>query len=412
MNLYPYQERGVTFLASKKRAYLADEMGLGKTVQAIVAARRVEAERTLVVAPAAAKENWKREWRTWNGPGRLTVTSYAAMIRRPHLFVGSDWSLVILDEAHYVKTPSAQRTRIALKLAEGAPRAWLLSGTPMPNNLVELYPVLRYLWPHTLVKFGLRTKEDFMDYFTEWSSTSYGPRVYGLKHERVKLLMPWLKTFILRRMTAEVGLELPSLRVDVSLLPANSGLDAELRSMALDETGQDMNGEVYMATLRRVLGKWKAAPVAQIVRDELKQEQYKKIVVLYHHRGTRETFERVLGASDINVVGFDGSATSSRRQNQIDLYNDDGFEGVFLAQQTAAGVAINLQSGHEIILTEPSWTPSDNRQAIKRVHRIGQTEPVRARIFAVADTLDDKIMETIARKTRMIEYVETRIKEE
>jgi SNF2 family DNA or RNA helicase len=93
----------------------------------------------------------------------------------------------------------------------------------------------------------------------------------------------------------------------------------------------------------------------------------------------------------------------ARRQEEIDGFQKHG--GIFLAQQTAAGIGITLTRAHEIVLVEPSWSPSDNDQAIKRIHRIGQDKPCRARIFLVPDSLDEAVMGTLLRKQKMLTEV-------
>ena len=387
--LYPYQLDGVAFLRSRRRAYLADEMGLGKTVQAIVASQAIQPDETVVVCPASVVENWKREWREWGGVGALDVVSYASLIRHPRN--GAD--LCILDEAHYCKTPQAKRTRTALKLAQDSKRAWLLSGTPMPNNPTELYAPFRALWPEAFP--GLNTKHKWLDYFCHWDQTDYGPRVWGNKDAVRTYLKPALKKIMLRRRLDEIALELPPLRITTQYLPKDPRLASRLEELGVE-------GDLeHMSTLRRVLGEYKAPLVAEALSDEVGQAD---LVVLYHHRATGEELRLgLLQACTRNskfVWGFDGSTSQRDRQQNIDGFQKHG--GVFLAQQGAAGVGITLTRAHEIVLAEPSWSPSENAQAIKRIHRIGQEHPCRARIFAVPDSLDEAITKTLTRKTNMI----------
>ena len=392
MNLWPFQREGVAFLLKNPRAYLADGMGLGKTVQAAVAARLGGYQRTLVVCPASAVENWKREWLTWGPKLTLAVVSYAQMIRRAKEFVGGDWDLLILDEAHYVKTPSAQRTKVAMKLASKVSNVWLLSGTPMPNHPGELWTIMRYIWPEIPQKLNITNAWEWFDRFCRWSPTQYGPRVHGTKNKEV--LLGSLAQIMRRRTIESVGLQLPPLRVDVSLLPKTDSLNL---SAYADAAAEDAPA---MSTLRRLLGEYKAPRIGKIIHDELLHGAYRKIVVLAHHRATLRKLGEILAA--FNVIGFDGSTPQKARQFAIDEFNTNADCRVFLAQQSAAGIAINLTAGTEIVLVEPAWSPEDNAQAIKRIHRIGQHHPCRARIFAIADTLDDGIMHVLAEKTRMI----------
>lgn len=155
-----------------------------------------------------------------------------------------------------------------------------------------------------------------------------------------------------------------------------------------------------MSTLRRILGEYKAPRVARLLQDELQDGH--DLVVLYHHKATGAALREGLGGHS-HVFGFDGSTPAMLRQEQIDGFQQYG--GLFLAQQTAAGTGITLTRASEIVLVEPAWTPSDNEQAIKRIHRIGQDQPCRARLFAVPDSLDEALMKALARKSVMVKEV-------
>lgn len=400
MTLYPYQEEGVAFLTQQLRAYLADGMGLGKTVQALTAAHRLGLTRILVVCPASAVLNWQREAEIW-APGALVgVLSYASP-KLQSVAKGSDWDVVILDEAHYVKSVSARRTVNALRVARSAPRAWLLSGTPMPNHPGELWPPLRALWPER-VPVGVKTYSQWFDYFCSWTLTKYGKRPYAIR--RPEELRAILKGVMIHRTAEEVDLQLPPLRVDVSLLPKDARFAEALQALQIDPEGlearmaREDQDEGSGARLRRLLGEYKAPHIGDLLRQELEEGQYYQVVVLAYHRAVLDVLRSKL--SEYSPVGFDGSTSQVSRQRAIDHFTQGGSR-VFLAQQTAAGIAINLQASSEVVLVEPSWTPDENQQAIKRIHRIGQTRPCRARIFAVAGTLDEAIMRTVANKARM-----------
>lgn len=397
-SLYPYQKVGADFLATRRRAYLADRMGLGKTAQAIRAANLVGARQGVtIVCPASAVPNWQAEWDMWEGPGEPTILSYSSLIRR-------DWkkwkpSLVILDEAHYAKSPSAQRTRAALGIARRADRAWLLSATPMPNHPGELWPPVKYLWPELAEEVECRTAEQWLYTFCHTRPTLYGPKPYAVRNgARLRQL---LKGIMLRRTLDDVGLELPPLRVDLHRLPKDKVAAAALQEYADMEGGED----AYTSTLRRVLGQAKAEPVARQIVDELKDGQYDKVVVLYYHKAVRDVLVETFRKGGISVCGFGGETPQKLRQKAIEAFQTDPKFRVFLAQQSAAGIAINLTAASEVVLVEPAWSPEDNRQAIARIHRIGQDQPCRARVFALSGTLDEAVLGTIAQKVRMQEAV-------
>ena len=383
--LYPFQETGTRFLMEHKRAYLADLMGLGKSVQTVAAAREIRPASTLIVAPASTLENWRREWAAGDGPPGMRVISYSKLLRMK-LTKADIPPLMVMDEAHYLKSPNAQRTRRALGLATKADRAWLLSGSPVPNgDPRELYTMFRYLWPDLMPagEYGTMTAWEWTQHFCKWRPTTYGPKVYGVRNAPV--LRAMLAKVMLRRDLDDVGIELPPLRVTVHYLTDEEG---RRQYAALDEE--------QGPTLRRLLGEIKAGPVVKLIAEELDNRAYDKIVVMYHHRAIGIVLRERLGKA-APVFGFDGSATSSTRQNQIDDF-EVAPRGVFIVQQQAGGVGINLQTATEIALVEPDWSPEVNAQAIKRIHRISQTRPCRARLFALSATLDGAILETIAEK--------------
>lgn len=430
MALYQFQGVGAEWLAGKRRAYLADPMGMGKSVQVATAARLLRKENTLVIAPATALDNWKREWERW-GHGRITTVSWAS----PQLqqIDGSQFDLVIPDEAHKAMNPRAIRTARVLDIARRAGAAWPLSGTPMPKHPGQLFPVVRVLWPELVPLAGGRpmTYDQWFNHFCFWRLTRYGKRAYAIRNR--EQLSAILKQIMLRRKWSEVDVQMPPLRVHVSLLPRTAefagaleqalggriDVDGLVTRMEAEEEQPcprckdhtveeqerctECGGEGVVrgseSRLRRLLGAYKTPLICQQLAEELEAGAYDKIVVVGYHRATLALIRDALGK--FGMTGIDGSVPVKRRQERIDLFTRDPACRVFYLQQTAGGEAINLQVAREIALLEPSWTADENAQIIKRVHRIGSTEPVRARIFAVADTLDEAVQQANATNIRM-----------
>lgn len=404
MKLYPYQEHGVDFLVRRSRAYLADDCGVGKTAQAAVAAGHVECVRPLVIAPASALPNWFRHWRELGVSAPLEAESYTKLALHPHMFDDYDPDLVILDEAHYVKSARAKRSAAALHLAQRADRAWLLSATPSPNHLGELYAPIKALWPGVCRQLGIRNEFHWRNKFTNWSQDFGGRiRIHGSRNG--SLLLPFLGRLMLRRTLEEIGVELPPLRVEVSLLPKEDGFVEALERAGVDGGRllrrielEDASVDGSTSRLRRLVGEYKAPKIAQLVATELDDRQYDKIVIMAHHTSVIKLFERVLRR--FGVVQVTGETTRAEREAAENAFSTNPEVRVFIGQQTAAGISLNLQVAHEMVLVEPSWTPDDNYQAVKRIHRIGSTRSCRARLFAVDGTLDEAIINITARKTR------------
>lgn len=405
-SLYPFQETGARWLADRDRweytaggpdaGYLADDMGLGKTEQAVRAAALVDPDRTLLYAPASALANWESVWAE-RGTGELVPVSYAARTRPAGRF-----DVAILDEAHYCKTPGALRTRRAFAVARDAGRVWLLSGTPAPNHVGELYAPIAAFWPMILGELGIRSHAAWIRRFCRYNVTRWGVSIYGNKN--LDTLAPYLSRIFLRRTAADVGLELPPLRATLSLLPNDARLDDALRATGEDPDRlrtrmerEEAADDGSTSRLRRLLGEYKAPLIADMIAGELAAGAYRKIVVLAHHRSVLDILRKTL--SRFGVAYVDGSTPRAKRASEVDLFTANDATRVFLAQQDSAGVALNLQAASEIVLVEPSW--GDNVQLIKRVHRIGQTDHVRARVFGVAKTLDEALMRVVVRKLKM-----------
>ncbi len=400
MKLYPHQVPGVAHLLEGASRYLADTMGLGKTVQAIVAACKSGAKSVLVICPARVIPNWEEHWREWGDPRiSFRAVSYASRDVRNHAVSGE---VVILDEAHYVKNRNAKRTGHALAIASKADRVMLLSGTP-GTKAVELWTVFDALWPD-LMKLEYRSYEAWRDYFCTWYPVRVGPyttvpKITGHRKEHVEELRGLLSQVILRR-TEDDDLDLPPLSVHLHTLPADSVYNKHLEANAGAAPGleqEQLEDNPSSARLRRLLGTLKAPMIADLIAEELKEDQYQKIVVGYHHRDVGDILYKALQPH--GLVRLDGR-TPMRGVGSgielINLFNQDPNTRVFLGQMVAAGVGLNLQVASEIALVEPAWTPDPNRQFIKRVHRIGQDRAVRARIFAVQNSMDQGIMRNVA----------------
>ena len=395
MKLYDYQHKGMLFLSNRNRAYLADVPGLGKTAQALMAADAVR-RYPFVVCPASAVPVWEDESRKWGVPlaGVVSYTKLAALadsqniqelLRKPEL--------VVLDEVHFCKSPNAKRTKAALGLAARAGQAWVLSGTPMPNNPSELYTVFDALWPRKIPQRA-DTFEGWRDYFCQWypqrvSQYRTVPKITGVK--RGPELREMVRGVMLRRHLEDVNLQLPPLRLHVVPLPADEAFARELETAI-------GNGEIETPTVRRLLGTHKASRVA----DVLLSEGIWPVVVMYHHvdAGAELAVQLRRFKPGIRIAGLSGSSTQKERGERVADFQAGKYD-VFVVQQQAGGVAITLTRANEIILLEPDWSPEVNAQAIKRVHRISQERPTRARIFKVEGSLDEGIMETLARKIRM-----------
>ena len=439
--LFPYQTFGAEWLASRSRALLADEMGLGKTVQAIRAADIVAAKNILVLCPAAARINWAREFQKFSKTfrttivvqsrsqrvfGDTTICSYDLAETVPPIM----WDVLILDEAHYLKTPDAKRTQAVFGksgLVRRARRVWCLSGTPMPNHAGELWPML--------YTFGAtpRGYDAFVEKYCTYFQTQYRKQITGTKQSTIPELKGMLNAVMLRRRKDEVMKELPPIsygtlvveETQVNLDEADSFVQYIFpidRTKELEErlererqlVNAIITGDAYprdqmkaleamansVSTLRRYVGLQKMPALADILKEELNAGAYEKLVIFAVHRDVIEGLRvRLVKFKPVTLYG--GTAPDKRQRN-IDKFQKDPKTRVFIGNIQAAGTAITLTSAHNVVFAEQDWVPGNNAQAAMRCHRIGQTKPVFVRVASLANSLDERVSEILRKKTRDI----------
>jgi SWI/SNF-related matrix-associated actin-dependent regulator 1 of chromatin subfamily A len=419
MELYPYQKTGVEFLAHKKRALLADEPGLGKTIQAIEASCTRYGLRIVVICPASVVENWKREIRD-GAPGHAEwyVLSYD---KAQKTIIPTQIDVLIIDEAHYLKNRTAKRTKFIYGpkcdgtggLVSCANAVFLLTGTPTPNAPNELWPHLRALFPESLMP--LASSKDistarpmnywqFVSRFCKTKENWLGhPQIVGGKN--LEELKSRIAPFVLRRKKIDVLKDLPPIRFSELALEGSFDKiknlpEANLVRHTLAEKGIDGLREIAprVATLRRLTGLAKVAPLVAWVKDWL-EGGGGKIVLFAHHR---EVIDQLYtGFASERPCVLQGSTAGRARQHVIDEFQN-GETKVFIGQIQAAGTGITLTASSTVVFCESSWTPSDNEQAAMRVHRIGQRNACDIRFAMLAGSIDEDIQRAVMRKTETI----------
>lgn len=415
MQLFPYQKTGAEWLAKRQRALLGDKMGLGKTVQAIEAANITGARRVAVVCPAIARVNWQREidkWALFSPAVKIESYNRLALDRQ----LRNEWAawrpdVLIIDEAHYLKTKDTSRTKSLYGphcrgdgLVRCAGAVWALSGTLTPNNASELYPHLRASFPDALP--GAGSFADFINRYTVWEPGDHGPKI--LANKNLPELRQALEPHLLRRRTEDVLPDLPRVMMGEVAVEATDALD-ELRALEetievqelvyrLDDTAATPDADPHIAAFRRVCGLAKAGPLAAIVKDELANDQYDKIVIFAHHRDViARLMHDLYPFRPVRVWGGDSDAV---RQQSIDSFQTDPSVRVFIGQISACATAITLTAASQCLFVEQSWVPSDNEQAIYRLRRIGQKSQIFCRIGYLDKSIDEAVSRALARKTR------------
>ena len=433
----PHQIEGAHFLADRKAALLADEPRVGKTGAAIMAADYVLADTILVVTTSSGRPVWRRAFADWSPFGRkvqvvkhcpdrdtqVAIVSWGG-ITQPETrsaLLQRQWDVLILDESHFAKSFDARRTQAVYgvcehdRLAQSAAlvrragRVWCLTGTPMPNSPLDLFPMLRALTSDRLAPDVL-TQQRFMDRYTHW-------RPKKLNHwSTIKIVMGGrngdelakrLDGFVLRRTQQDVGITAPAYEImplaTTSAMRRQVEKDIDMASvLAAAETGSTKDLEMHLGPLRRLTGELKAKAIADAVKEEF-ECGLDKIVLAYWHKDVGTILRESL--STYGVVGIDGSATAKDRESAEQRFLHDPSIRVFLGQIQAAGEAIDLSSAAELLFVEASFQPAHMKQMSLRVTNHSQARSPRVRVAVLEGSLDEAVQSILLRKWSAIREV-------
>lgn len=422
----PHQSTGAAFLAGGG-LLLADEPRVGKTGAFIIAADLAMHRKLVVVTTATNRAGMAQDIRNWQMLPRKIQVLYKATDR---IAEGTDavvvaWSTLgahadalirfrpdrlVLDESHYAKSFEAKRTMAAMSMAARAP-TWCLSGTPMPNSPLDLWPMLATLAPERVKGF---TQDSFMDRYCvvrrKWLAGEMKPIVLRGKNEEE--LRDRLQGLWLRRTQADVGITQPiysTLLVEPTaalrrqIIAATEHLpDVELILDAA-ETGTTDVLDMHLGTIRSLTSSAKAHLVADVVKEEFADGKMDRVVLMCWHSEAIATLARLLAAHDPVVV--DGSTPPVKRQQALEAFQGNRSK-VFIGQILAVGEAIDLSISRDLIFVECSFTPKDMKQAALRVTNLARGRACFVRIAALAGSIDEAVTAVLTRKVASIRKVE------
>lgn len=397
LHLRGYQSFGARFAVVQQRMILGDEMGLGKTVQALAAAAHVAATdgiattRVLVICPASVLVNWVREARAfttlpvyrahgigkedlvdaWLGDGGICVVTFDGA--RTMLDELGAPEFLIVDEAHMIKNPGALRSQAAVALMAGAHHVMLLTGTPLENRVADFATLVGYIAPGVLG----RDEENLT------------------AHQFRRRIAP----VYLRRNQSDVLDELPEKTEQIDWVDLTAADRAHYADAV--RTGN------WMAMRRAPMTTPDAVPAKlERIREILEEarEAGRKVLIFSFFLQVLGTLADDLSRRGADVIGIvDGSVPPTRRQDMIDELTEAEGTCVLLAQITAGGTGLNIQSASVVILVEPQVKPSVEAQAIARVHRMGQTSTVLVHRLVADDTADERLLDTLGQKRQIFD---------
>lgn len=423
--LREYQLEGMTWLQNKKDnnmfGILADEMGLGKTVQTISFLLNNKGDLSMIIAPTSLVFNWLNEFKKF--APRLKVacihgtkskrekliqnindydvvlTSYGSINMDIDLYEGVKFDNLILDEGQTIKNSKSQIS-INVKKLSGECK-FVLTGTPLENNLLELWSIFDFL------------KKDYL--FTE---REFKKKFRGSKEDEIKYLRLLIKPFILRRTKKDVLKELPDkseqiLYVDMTKeqkgIYKNSikkfkkevenmnnsisilALLTKLREIALDPYLIDKNYKGESGKVNEVI---------DIIKTSVKEK--KKILVFSQFTAMLDILKTKLDDSKVKYYYLDGSTKAEERIKLCDEFNKKKRTKVFFISLKAGGTGLNLTSAERVIHFDPWWNPAVENQATDRAHRIGQQNEVDVIKVISKGTIEEKILKLKEEKNKMI----------
>ena len=464
--LRPYQIQGLNWLVSLNTnnlsGILADEMGLGKTLQTISFLGYLRYIKGvtgphIVIVPKSTLENWQREFAKWTPEVRtciltgdqdtrnaiikeriatcdfdVLISSYEIVIREKAVLRKVKWQYIVVDEAHRLKNEDSLLSQI-IRMFHSQNRL-LITGTPLQNNLHELWALLNFLLPDIFSDSST---------FDEWfSNDSAGAdedseKASADQDKIVQQLHQVLKPFLLRRIKNDVEKSLlpkKELNIYVGMTPMQKKWYQSILEKDIDAVnGANGKKESKTRLLNIVMQLRKccnhpylfegAEPGPPYTTDEhLVYNSQKMLVLDKLLKKLREQGSRVLIFSQMSRMldiledycvfrewGYsriDGQTEHVDRIQAIDEYNAPGSEKfVFLLTTRAGGLGINLTSADVVVLFDSDWNPQADLQAMDRAHRIGQKKQVKVFRFVTENAIEEKVLERASQKLRLDQLV-------
>lgn len=437
--LRPYQKEGFKWINEITDlgfgGILADDMGLGKTLQIIAFLLSQKKSKSIVVVPTSVIYNWMDEFEKFAPSIRIglvhgskskrdkvlrdfkrglgikieeenlkeksyekydvLLTTYGTLKNDEKAYENLSFDYCIIDEAQNIKNPTAQATLSVKNIKSRCNIA--LTGTPIENNLMELWSIFDFVMPGYLF-----TKERFRERFI-------------LDESNLSELKSLITPFILRRLKEDVLSELPE-KLEKKYLVEMKGKQKQLYSFYVkaiknqlnenkssEKSGRDkINLFAYLTKLREICldpslvvpdytgESSKLTVVKEIVKDA--SESGKKILLFSQFTSVLKKIEEDFKKEEISYLYLDGGTSAKDRVERVKKFNEDSNIKVFLISLKAGGVGLNLTSASMVIHFDPWWNPAVEDQATDRAHRFGQENKVEVIKLVAKDTIEEKIV--------------------
>lgn len=445
----PFQKAGIAYGLKQPNILLADEMGLGKTIQAIgLINADPTIERALIIVPATLRTNWQRELTKWlvrpatigiasgkDWPDTdMVIINYDILKNHLDAIRAQEWDILICDEAHALKNPKAQRTQYVLGKwhkdpakripAVPARRKVFITGTPILNRPIELYPLIKALDSTTWGNWRSYVTRYCDGHETRWGWDVSGASNLDELQEKLR------STIMVRRLKADVLADLPPKRRQIMALPQNGAAPAVASEWEIMRRNEDMLEElraaVELAKASEDEADYKAA--VENLRDGARRafediskarhetalaklpavkahlhellETGEKVVVFAHHLDVLNALAEEFGDAAVILVG---ATSQDDRQLAVDRFQNDPEIKLFIGSLKAAGVGITLTASSTVVFAELDWTPAMMTQAEDRCHRIGQANSVLVQHLVLDGSIDAAMAQTLVEKQEIID---------
>ena len=405
---------------------LADEMGLGKTVQTIAFLLSEKNKKSIIVTPTSLIYNWRSEFEKFaptmkikivhgNKEDRefskdeikdidVLITTYGTLRNDYNLYEDITFDFCIIDEGQNIKNPLSQSSEVVKELK--AKVKFALTGTPIENNLIELWSLFDYILPGYLY-----SKRKFQEKFIKADKGS-------------KELKKLIKPFILRRLKNDVMSELPDKiekRFLIEMTEEQKKVykayvdDVKVKMKEKDFTTDKITIFSYLTKLRQLTldpailiegytgGSGKIDVTVELVEKFIKEKH--KILLFSQFTSVLDSIKKVLEAEGIEYFYLDGATKASERVQLVNEFNASDKVKIFLISLKAGGTGLNLTSADVVIHFDPWWNPAIEDQATDRAHRFGQKNVVEVIKLIAKGSIEEKIIKLQESKKEIINEI-------
>ena len=418
-----HQKEAIEKLVRNKKFILADDMGLGKTTSTIISALETKVEKILIICPASLKINWQREIANYSDRSVYIAEGKKFSTESDFVIINYDilknfhdpknnetseilkakFGLVIMDEAHMISNPQAQRTKIVNDLITKVERVWLLTGTPMTSRPMNYFNLLKMVESPVAANWMAYAKR----YCNGYQFSVGSRKVWNVTGaSNLEELRDRTQTHILRRLKEDV-LDLPDKIITPVYLRLKSKDYEGLMGEYYDwyDKNQDESSSLTiqfgkLMKVRKVIAEEKVKSTIELAENII--EQGKKVIIFTNFTDTLRTIYDHFGKS---AVYLDGSCSKPHRQKAVDDFQENDKIKVFVGNLKAAGVGITLTAAEAVIMNDLSFVPAEHAQAEDRSHRIGQKNSTSVYYPLFENTIEGAIYDILTRKKKIISTV-------